>query len=354
MVVKYVAYNWEGQRVEGVLNVEREEDAARLLEQENLIPYRLETVQERPSLRRFLLIVFTAKPQEFINFTRGVAALLKAGIPLRESLRILGEQTSDMVMKEVVRQLISDVESGDRFSVACSRFPRVFPSHYLSLLRVAEATGDIADSMDELADGLEKSKSVRDKVKGALVYPAFTAVAAIAVAIIMIKFSLPALVGLLSEFGGELPFTTRLLITFSDATQGNTVYMFAGVFGIPTAIWAYTRTPQGSRVRDRLMLKLPVVGKVIERLNLFMMTSTMSSLLDAGIPPIEALRLTKDSLTNVVYRERLDRVTEETTGGTRLGLAFRDHWPTPPVLAQAVMMGETWGTLVTSLASLGV
>lgn len=352
MVVKYIAFNWDGQRLEGVLDVGTEEDARRLLERDNLIPYRLDSVRPRGSLLRFLPNILAPKPKELIDFTRGVAALLTAGIPLREALSIMREQCRDMVLKQILGQVLESVESGVRFSEACSRFPRVFPGFYVSLLRVSEATGGMAVTMDQLAKGMEKSKAIKDKVKGALIYPAFTLGVAILVGMVLILYTLPALVGLLSEFGGELPITTRLLISFSDAATGNTTYVLAAILGLPAALLVYTRTPSGARVRDRVMLKVPVVSTVIERMSLFGLTATMSSLLESGIPIMEALRLSKQSVTNVVYRERLERVTEETSQGVRLGVAFRNHWPSPPVLSSGIATGETSGTLVPALRSL--
>lgn len=329
-----------------------EEDARRLLERDNLIPYRLEPVRPRSSLTRFLPNILTPKPKELIDFTRGVAALLTAGIPLRDTLRIMREQSKDIVLKEVLGQILGSVESGERFSVACSRFPRVFPGFYVGLLQVSEATGGMAAAMDQLANGLDKSKAIKDKVKGALVYPAFTLGVAILVGIVLILYTLPALVGLLSEFGGELPITTRLLIAFSDAAKGNTIYVLAVILGLPAALVVYTRIPSGARVRDRVVLKLPVVRTVIERMNLFGLTATMSALLDSGIPIREALRLSQQGVTNVVYRERLERVTEEIGQGARLGVAFRNHWPSPAVLSSGIGIGETSGTLVPALRSL--
>lgn len=352
MVVKYIAFNWDGERLEGVLDVGTEEDARRLLERDNLIPYRLEPVRPRVSLLRLLPNILTPSPKELIDFTRGVGALLTAGIPLREALSIMRDQSSDMVLKEVLGQVVGSVDSGERFSEACSRFPRVFPGFYVSLLRVSEASGGMAAAMNQLANGLEKSKAIKDKVKGALVYPAFTLGVALLVGIVLVLYTLPALVGLLSEFGGELPITTRLLIAFSDQTKGNTTYILAVILGLPAALLVLARTHRGARVRDRVVLKLPVFRTVIERMNLFGLTAIMSDLLASGIPIMEVLRLSTQGVTNEVYRARLERISEEVSEGVRLGVAFRNHWPTPPVLSSGIATGEGSGTLVPALRSL--
>ena len=168
MVIRYVAYTWQGQRVEGVLDVATEEDARQLLQEDQLIPYRLITVRPRRNLVQIVPSLFQPKPKEVIEFTRGLSSLLRSGIPMREALVILRAQSSSMGMKEVLRRVIQDIEGGDRFSDACSRHPRVFTDFYLSLLRVGEAGGAMAVSLQQLTDTLEKRKAIRDKVKAAL------------------------------------------------------------------------------------------------------------------------------------------------------------------------------------------
>lgn len=352
MVIKYVAYTWQGQRVEGVLPVDREEEALELLERDELIPYRLVPVRPRRSLVQIMPALFRPPAQELIEFTRGTAALLRAGVPLREALVIFRDQTRSLGMKEVLRRVILDIEAGGHFSDACSRHPIVFPAFYVRLLRISETAGQLSPSMRGLAETLTKQKSLRDRVKAALTYPAFSLVVAIIAAFIMVTYTLPSIIGLLKEYQGQLPFTTRLLISISDAMQAYKLYIVVAVIGVPGVLWLYTRTPHGLKVRDSLLLQLPVVGGVLLRNNLFNLTSTFSSLLDAGIPPVEALELSRAGLTNVVLRERLDRVIAEVREGTRLGQSFRGQKVFPPLLSQGVVTGEATGAMAPTLRAL--
>ena len=273
MVIRYVAYTWQGERVEGTLDVEKEEEARELLHRDDLIPYRLSRVRQRPSFARLAPFLFKPKPQELIEFTRGISSLLRSGIPLRETLVILRTENSSLGLKEVIRQVIEDIEGGSRFSDAMERHRSIFSGFYIRVLRFGESTGALAPAIQQMAESLEKSKSMKDKVKAALIYPMLSLIVAIVVAFILVTFSLPALVGLLEDFGGELPTITKLLLSISDFITAYRYFLFAGTGGLATAAWLYARTAQGARVRDRILIKIPVVGSVLMQSNLFNFTT---------------------------------------------------------------------------------
>ena len=345
MVVKYVAYTWQGQKIEGFLDVDREDQAREMLQRDNLIPYSLSQVRKRRSLVQLMPALFPPGPKEVIEFTRGMASLLKSGIPMRDCLNILRDQSSSRGLKEVLRQVIDDIESGIRFSDACEKHGSVFSSYYFRLLRVGEATGGMSSTMQQLANSLEKRKVMRDKVKAALVYPMISLMVALVVAVILVTYSLPALSGLLTEYGGRLPTNTRILISISDFAEAYRMYIFGSAAVLAVSGWALVRTPFGLRAKDQMLLRIPVVCGVIMRSNLFSLTSTFGTLLETGIPSIEALKMSRDGLNNVMLREKLGRVTAEAESGTRLGAAFREHWPSPPLLSQGIATGEAAGNL---------
>ena len=351
-MIKYVAYTWQGEKVEGVLQVNREEDARDLLQRDDLIPYRLTLVRPRPSLSRLAPYLFKPKPQEIIEFTRSTAALLRSGISLHEALVMFRAESRGLGLKEVLRQVIEDVGGGMRFSDAMARHPSIFSSFYIRILQFGEVTGGMARSLQQLSDNLGKSKVMKDKVKGALVYPVISLIMAVVVAVILVTFSLPALVGLLEEFGGELPLVTKLLIAIADfitAYRTNILVVIVGVVGVS---WVWFRTRRGARMRDMALLRVPVVSGVLVQSNLFTFTSVFATLLEAGIPSVEALQLSSDSVTNQVLRERLESIITDVTAGGRLGVAFREHWPKPPLLSQAIVTGEASGGLAVSLHGL--
>ena len=352
MAIKYEAYTKHGQKVKGVLQTESEEDAHGMLAREDLIPYQLRRVRPRPSLVQLMPGLFRPKEQDVIDFTRQLAALLNSGIPLRRALIALQEQTSSLGLREALRQTIQDIETGRRFSEALSRHKSIFPELYLGLLRVGEATGGISPALRQLTANMQRQKTVSSKVKSALVYPGISLAVAFVAGFVLVKYSLPALTGMLSEFGGELPTATRLLISISDVFQTYAIYVAGPIFLLALLFAAGMRTALGRRLRDRVLLSLPVVGGILLGSNMFFLTTTLATLLKAGVSPIEALKLVEQGMGNVVFRARLARIIKRASEGTKLGEAFEEERGFPSILAQAIVTGEMTGNLVNTLTGL--
>ena len=157
MVIRYVAYNWVGQKVTGVLETDSEDDAYEQLEGEDLIPYRLQPVRRRRTLVQLIPTLFKPKPKEIVDFSRQLSALLNSGIPLRRALIVLRDEARGKGLKEALSQVIQDIESGMPISEAFARQPSVFPSFYIRLLKVGEATGGITFTLQRLGETLEKT-----------------------------------------------------------------------------------------------------------------------------------------------------------------------------------------------------
>ena len=336
MAIKYEAFTWSGRKVTGVLATDSEEDAYDLLEQEELMPYRLRRVRQRPSLLALAPFLFKPKIQVLIDFSNQMASLLNSGIPLRQALIIQRDGAGNAGLKYALRKIIENVEGGDRFSDAVSRHPTVFSELYVRLLKVGEATGGIAYTLVQVAENLQRRKTTTDKVKGALTYPAITVGLSMIALLVLVKFSIPSLVGLLDEFGGELPWSTQLVLTSSEFLQAYVNPILIGMGAAVALAIAYMRTAGGLRRRDALLLKMPIAGNILMMSNMFILTSTFVMLVKAGIPTIESLRLTEEALVNQILREKLGAATTEAEQGTKLGEAFRLQETFPAVLTQAI------------------
>jgi type IV pilus assembly protein PilC len=223
---------------------------------------------------------------------------------------------------------------------------------YRRLLRVGEATGGLPFTLQQLTENMQRRKTVADRVKKALVYPAISLAVAFGAAYVLVTYSLPSLTSLLREFGGELPIATKVLIAVSDALQAYALYFIGPLAGLAVVSGALMRTAPVRLARDHILLRIPVVGGILLGSNLFFLTTTIATLLRGGIPPIEALNLTEQGLSNAVVRARLARVTKKASEGTRLGEAFEEEKGFPSILAQAVATGEMRGSIVEPLSGL--
>ncbi len=352
MAIKYVAYNQAGDRVSGLLGVESPQRAREILWEKGLIVCSLKRRRQLPSRAKLLPTLFGVKPLDVIVFTRELASLLESGISLVPSLRILYEQTGKQSFKDSIRSVIHDLESGDSFSRACERQSAVFPSFLIRLLQVAEETGELRKILLEIVTYMEKQRATAARVKKALTYPAIVLVVGFAATFILVTFALPAMTGLFLEFGAELPLATRMLIALSDHAQVYGMYVLGGIIATGLLAWWYIRTPTGRRKWDRLILKTPVIGKIIQRSELSRLCSTMTTLLSAGIPMTETIRLAQDTIGNRVIQEGLGDVYRETLTGAGFEAAIRRQRVFPPLFSQTVGIGEETGALRNNLAGL--
>ena len=352
MAIKYEAYTRLGEKVVGVLHTDSEEAAYDILEQEDLIPYRLRPARSGFSLPRMFPTIFNPSPQDIIDFTRQISALLSSGIPLMRCLMAQRDQVSNTGLRYALGDIIVSVEAGMKLSDALAGQSHIFPDFYVRMLRVGEATGGLPSVLNQVADTLQRRKAVTDRVRDAAVYPAFTLLVALVAAALLVTYSLPSLSGLLSEVSGDLPTSTRVLINVSDffGVYGSTILVGLAVFTL--LLLVALRTEIGRAATDTVLIRVPIIGKVIVANNMFALTSILSTLLKAGMSPVEGLNLTQQGMANAYYRRRLGRVIDRATEGTKLGEAFGEESGFPAIVSQAIITGETRGRLDDTMSGL--
>ena len=352
MAIKYEAYTRLGEKVVGVLHTDDEEAVYDILDQEDLIPYRIRPAQSGFSLVRMFPTVFNPSSQDIIDFTRQLAALLSSGIPLVRCLTAQRGQVSNKGLKYALGEIVASVEAGNKLSDALAEQSHIFPDFYVRMLRVGEATGGLPYVLNQVADTLQRRKIVTDRVRDAAVYPAFTLLVAVVAAIVLVTYSLPSLSGLLSEVGSDQPTTTRVLISVSNFFGEYGASILIGLAVLAVLIFAALRTEIGRAATDTVLLRVPVIGRVIVANNMFSLTSILSTLLRSGMSPVEALKLTQRGMANAYYRRRLGRVIDRATEGTKLGDAFEEERGFPAIVSQAIVTGETRGSLDDTMSGL--
>ena len=345
MAIKYEAYTRLGEKVVGVLHTDDEEAVYDILDQEDLIPYRIRPAQSGFSLVRMFPTVFNPSAQDIIDFTRQLAALLSSGIPLVRCLTAQRGQVSNKGLKYALGEIVVSVEAGNKLSDALAEQSHIFPDFYVRMLRVGEATGGLPYVLNQVADTLQRRKVVTDRVRDAAVYPAFTLLVAVVAAIVLVTYSLPSLSSLLSEVGSDQPTSTRILISLSGFFGEYGAAILIGLAVLAVLIFVALRTEIGRAATDTVLLRVPVIGRVIVANNMFSLTSILSTLLKSGMSPVEGLKLTQRGMANAYYRRRLGRVIDRATEGTKLGEAFEEERGFPAIVSQAIVTGETRGRL---------
>jgi type II secretory pathway component PulF len=349
----YQARNKTGEFKKGLVTATSQAKAEQLLTDNGLVIISLGEQKESLLLK---LDVFSNRVsyKDLVLFSRQFSTLVAARVPIVQALRILESQVSSKGLATITRNLVQSVESGESLSLALAKHPKVFGNIYVSLVRSGEASGQVAESLSYLADQLEKDYDLRSKVKSAMTYPAFVLSALLVVGVLMFKFVLPNLISVLKEQNAELPFVSKILIAFTDFFE---VYWWVVLLGMALAaagIRFYIQSQNGRYAWDRLKMKIPVLGQVLERIYLARFARNLSTLVAGGIPIIKALQIISEIINNVIYRDILLEAAQQVTNGKSISDSLARHREFPPLVTQMVRVGEETAQLDTILLKLAM
>jgi len=344
MEFRYTAATSEGSAITGVVIADTMESAERILWDSGLTIIALRKRIKMPTLHEAVPSLFGVKRRDVIGFSRSMANLLEAGIPILRALTIQS-QFGNRAFRDVLSQVIVEVEKGARLSEACAKFPNAFPEFYVYLLRTGEEVGNLAEVLKETARHMERELATKSKVKRSLAYPSFVLVLAIGAIAVMMAFVVPALTMMFSEFNSDLPPMTRGLIAVSDFFQANILYMFVGAFAVGAGVYAYVRTENGKRMKDKVIVKIPVIGPAVLKSGLARFCRNMSMLVGAGVTLFEALKLTSETTENRVIGESVSTVRATVGDGKLLSQAIMLDPIFPSLMGEMVAVGEEAGSL---------
>ncbi len=347
----YNAKDAAGKNTSGVVEARSEKDAAVLLRQRNLFPTKISRTESK-SLLSLPKLFNHVSFNEIVTFTQQLSSMFIAGLQLPDALQILQAQTTNPMFLSVLQKISADVQGGGSLSDAISKYPHLFPPLYISLIKAGESSGTLDKVLVRLAHNLEVDREFRGKVKGALIYPVIVVIAMLLVVGVLMIFVIPQISQLYGDFGFDLPFSTRMLIGMSDILVA---FWWMIPFVIGGAVYgfnAFARTPVGKLALDRLVLKLPVFGKLITQIILVEFTRTLGLLISAGIHLLDGLAILTESMSNQVFYQALKTISTKVEKGMPLGAAFSQATMFPLIVGQMVKVGEETGKLDESLTNL--
>lgn len=340
----YRARDKSGNLVTGDVEASNESAAAKLLRDRGYI-----VVSIRPSMNslKYLMSSFSNRVSysDIVAFTRQLATMVNAGLPITESFSILRLQAKPS-FQPIIQQILADIEGGQSLSNAIKRHPRVFTPSYIALVKAGETGGVLDKVLARLADNLERTQEFRGKVKGALIYPMIIVIGMIGVSIIMIVFVIPKLTTLYSQFGAELPLSTKILTGISDFIIQ---FWYLIIVGLGIAGWGYymwSKTDFGKHKMAEIMFKLPIIGDLQKQIILTELTRTLSLMVASGVPILEGLAVSSDVVTNVIISDAIKDVSHQIEKGFPIAFSFAKHPDAfPYILSQMVAVGEETGKM---------
>ncbi len=349
MVYQYVAYNERGEIVKGKLSASGEEAAADLLSYAGYRLINLKSYTPFLSSDRLALQFFKIKPNDIVLFYRQLALLLDSGVNIVAALELLQSQMSNRVLKKVLDEVIADLRNGSQLSTALGKHPEVFPAIYCRSLSVGEQTGSLETMLRQIADYIEKEVVANKKIKSALMYPVITAVVAIIVIGVLVVFVLPAFSSLYESLGAELPAMTRIVIDMANMLRSNILYIVLGLLFVTGVAVAYIKTPEGKYKWHKMLISLPLMGRVNLLNELSRYCRNIALLFRAGLPLTEIMPLVIQSGSNRVLTQALTDVQQDMLKGEGLSQPMTKNSLFLPMMVQMVKVGEETGNLDTSL-----
>lgn len=289
---------------------------------------------------------------ERLFLIQNLAVMVRAGLPLSRALSTLAEQSSSRTTKRIMGQLHDDVEHGQTLAEAMEKFPKSFGPLFVNMVRVGELSGTLESILQQLYVQLKKDHELVSKVRGAMIYPVVVLVAMVGIAAFMMTFVIPKLTPQFAELGAELPLPTKILIGVSNFFSEHALIAFTGAIAAVLAItWLIHRPLQGPW--HRLILMLPVFGKIARKINLARFTLTVGSLIKTDVPIVQTVRITASTLANRTYRDALATVAEQLKQGTTMHESLAAYPRLfPPLVTQMVAVGEETGSLDSVLGEL--
>lgn len=361
----YRARNAQGGLVEGVLDCPDRSVAIRQIEQLRYIPVRIEPIAGTPpaapkttkagsngasaAVATPAAVASTSTQKlkiphsQLLIFTEQLGHLLRAGMTLDEGLSVLKKRLKQPKMQQVTHSLHQALVDGRSFSQALRDFPRIFPTIYVNLVAAGEASGALPDILTRLVEHLMQAKNLRDRVQQALIYPAFLAVAGVALISIFITFLVPQLTGFLAQTGGELPLPTKILLQMHHLLTG---YWWLGaliIVGIVVGLRAFTRTDEGRIAWDRFRLAIPGYGSIIRHRYYAQFSRTMGTLMQNGIVLLKALDLVTEIAGNRFLESRLSQVRGAVVDGANLSNSLAETKLFPELFTDMMAVGEQTG-----------
>lgn len=339
----YVAIDKSGKEIKGSKQADNEDQIIRELKGQGMIVLE---VTEQNAMTRDINIDFGGKPtpRDLGVFCRQFSSITRAGVTIIEALNMLAESTENKKMQAALYAVRADVEKGETFGDSLAKHPKVFTELMIQMARAGEASGSLEISMERMAIQFERSAKTKALVKKAMIYPIVVAIVAVAVVVIMLVKVIPSYMVMFEELDTELPAITLLVVAMSDFIQAYWYIIVPVIIAVVFITRAFAGTLAGKHVFGKLQLKIPAMKNLVVKTASAQMARTLSTLLSAGVPLIEAVDIVSDTMTNIWFKEALKNAVQEIMIGAPLSQPLHASGLFPPMVYHMIHIGEEAGS----------
>jgi type IV pilus assembly protein PilC len=348
MRLYYRAVTKDGKTVRGLIDAKDVKEAASYLRNHQFVPVQI-LPETQTGISRYLSFFRRVKSSDVVFFTRQLSSMITSGLTLVQALNVLRNQTQNVAMQDLLQNIISDVEDGAMLSKSLEKYPHVFSSIYVALIKTAESSGLLDKVLTRLADNLEKNERLVHTIRSALLYPVIVIVMMILVMIVMMIYVVPQLTTMYTSMNLSLPFTTVIIVSMSNFLISYWYIMLAVIFMLIFYVRSWYNKPEGKRIADTYMLKMPIFGLLFRDSMMAEFARTLSILISSGSLVVESLIQSANVVGNVLYRDAINSVAKRVEKGISMGDAMEASTLFPPMIVEMVKIGEQTGKLDNSL-----
>ncbi len=339
----YRALNQAGELVVGDLQALSKDEAATKLSKMQFTP--LELKKKKTALQINLMLKSKVKPASILIFTKQLQSLIKAGVPLLDSLISLKDQTTDENLSTILKSIVSEIEIGNSFSQALKQHPDVFSVLYTNSVKIGEVTGNLDAILKEiclfLADDIEMKKNIKKATR----YPTMVIIALIMAFVVFIAFVIPKFVPVFEQGGQELPLPTKMILFISEMVTSFWLPMLAVIGLVIFGFVSFYNTPRGKRLIHYYLLEVPIYGNLLRKISIQRFSRTIALLNKSGIPLVQAIEITESVETNLIYKEEIEKIKQQIEKGISIAGAMRKSTYFPALMIHMIAVGEKSGML---------
>jgi len=341
---KYIAKNKESRNVTGKIAADNKNVVIDELRKRNLIIISINEIKGRATGQSAFQSK-KVKPEEIVIFTRQLATMVDAGIPIVQGLDALQEQVTHPLFKKVLSNVTEDIQHGSSLAVAFSKHPHVFDTLFVNMVRVGETGGVLAQVLDRVAMYMEKTVRLKRKVKSALIYPAVVVSMAMIITIVLLVKVVPTFAEIYESFDSELPAMTQLLIAISNVLQHYLLYLIGIIVLIIFLLRRWHKTERGAVMIDGAVLRLPVLGDLFRKVAISRFSRTLATLIQSGVPILESLDIVGKTIGNRVLELTIDEVKDNVRAGESIAPPLSKSGVFPPMVTRMIAIGEKSGQM---------
>lgn len=344
VVYRYFGRSVDGYLKKGVIEANTKNHAIQKLRDMKINPRKVE--ESKSLLHKELSMGQKIKNQDFVIYTRQFATLIRAGVSIVESTRILADQTKSKPLKKALNNVEEDVRTGLTFSDAAAKYPNVFPAVFVNMIRAGEATGNLDTSLDRLAMSLEKQFAIKKKVQSTLTYPVILLILTFGVAGFLMLTIVPQFVEMFNDMGAELPAITKFVMALSEFLQSSWFIILPVIFiAVGIFMWLYKNNDKFNYGVTYAIMRMPVFGQLVQKSSIARVTRTLSSLFSSSVPILQALSIVEKVSGNPVIGKVLNEAKRSLEKGSTLTAPLQASWIFPPLVTQMTLIGEQTGSL---------